>query len=604
MSDESALDRGLKQIFGTGKLGSSILKRIASRRGSVPQVHLREIADGPTPVVKPGAQGATPGERYQIIGEIARGGVGLVLKGRDVDLGRDVAMKVLLDEHADRAELIERFVEEAQVGGQLQHPGIVPVYEIGLQEDGRPFFAMKLVKGETLSALLLKRRSPRESRRKYLSIFEQVCHTMAYAHARGVIHRDLKPSNIMVGNFGEVMVVDWGFAKILASGGNADEERTLVDRSIIETERSGGGSESIAGSVLGTPGYMPPEQARGERDLLDERADVFALGSIFCEILTGKPAFADGDLIGMAWRGELEPAFSRLDESGADEALVGLVKECLSVDPRARPASAEHLATRVGAYLTSVEERAQAAKVEAAEARVREQGAKRARRLTVALAASVLLAAGGFYWQEQRGRELERIAEAEVDAALVAASAKLGAARAAAVGDLSLWPAALDAARRADAMAQGRGAGEGKTSAFLASTLAEQQQAERATASLAADSRAVRELAAARLMRGEEFKDVPAVFEREFNAIGIDVRAMSTDELVAAVRDSAIEDDLRGALDGWAALLGTDDVEIRSRIREAVRRLDPDPWRTKLRLIDDAGDDVALRVLRQSINIY
>src|SRR5262249_15113593 len=137
----------------------------------------------------------------------------------DPGMGRDLALKILLDRHRQRPDLIERFVEEAQICGQLQHPGIVPVYELGALADRRPFFTMKLVKGRTLAAHLAARSDPEWPR--FLSIFEAVCQTVAYAHARGVIHRDLKPSNIMVGAFGEVQVMDWGLAKVLSRDGDA-----------------------------------------------------------------------------------------------------------------------------------------------------------------------------------------------------------------------------------------------------------------------------------------------------------------------------------------------------------------------------------------------
>ena len=132
---------------------------------------------------------------------------------------------MLLESHQDNPEVVSRFIEEAQIGGQLQHPGIAPVYELGTfpEPDRRPYFAMKLVKGQTLAALLHERTNPPHDLPRFLAIFEQVCQTMAYAHARGVIHRDLKPSNVMVGSFGEVQVMDWGLAKVLPRGGIADE---------------------------------------------------------------------------------------------------------------------------------------------------------------------------------------------------------------------------------------------------------------------------------------------------------------------------------------------------------------------------------------------
>jgi serine/threonine protein kinase len=163
-------------------------------------------------VSKPSSNAMPEGDhfgRYQLIGEIARGGMGAILRGRDTDLGRDLAVKVLLERHAGRPEVIQRFIEEAPISGQLQHPGIAPVYELGQFADKRPFFTMKLVKGKTLSALLTDRRDPQQDQGKFLGIFEHVCQTLAYAHSRGVLHRDLKPANIMVGTFGEVQVMDW-----------------------------------------------------------------------------------------------------------------------------------------------------------------------------------------------------------------------------------------------------------------------------------------------------------------------------------------------------------------------------------------------------------
>ena len=295
--------------------GKSVLATIGS--GPTPHVQLRELPDESDPVIKPRSaemalhNGASLG-RYQLQGEIARGGMGAILKGRDVDLGRDLAIKVLLESHQGNPEVVSRFIEEAQIGGQLQHPGIAPVYELGTfpEPDRRPYFAMKLIKGQTLAALLQERPDPAHDLPRFLSIFEQVCQTVAYAHARGVIHRDLKPSNVMVGSFGEVQVMDWGLAKVLPRGGIADEGETQPPReTVIMTVRSGSagsGSDSQAGSVLGTPAYMAPEQARGEIEQIDERADVFGLGAILCEILTRLAAFC-----GIDARGDPRPGSTR-----------------------------------------------------------------------------------------------------------------------------------------------------------------------------------------------------------------------------------------------------------------------------------------------------
>jgi serine/threonine-protein kinase len=223
----------------------------------------------------------------QLVGEIARGGMGSILKGRDLSLGRDIAVKVLLESHQGRSALARRFIEEARIAGPLQHPGIVPVYELGVLPDGRPYFTMKLIQGRTLAALLAERKDVAQDLPRFLDVFGAVCQTLAYAHARGVIHRDLKPSNVMVGAFGEVQVMDWGLAKVIGAGGPAGEPEAEQPTNVILTARcqaaeSDASALTEAGIVLGTPAYMAPEQAQGEVELVDERADVFGLGAMLC----------------------------------------------------------------------------------------------------------------------------------------------------------------------------------------------------------------------------------------------------------------------------------------------------------------------------------
>ena len=412
------------QAVVIGNAGHSVLKSLGQTTG-MPRVALREsIVEGTDPIVRPKSSEMPQRDsdsRYQLQGEIARGGMGAILKGRDTDLGRDLAIKVLLDQHKNKPEVIQRFVEEAQIGGQLQHPGIAPIYELGQFADKRPFFAMKLVKGETLSKLLADRKDAAEDRGKFIGIFEQICQTMAYAHSRGVIHRDLKPANIMVGAFGEVQVMDWGLAKVLPAGGVADEKKAhdkLQGQRIIHTLRSKVGSDAPGtfgmygsqtqmGSVMGTPAYMPPEQALGEIDHLDERADVFGLGAILCEILTGKPPYVADDgtrVFRMASRGKLEDCFRRLETCGADEDLVSLTKNCLEMEPLDRPRHAGVLAERVTSYLESVETKlretelarvAETARAEAETRRVQQQqqSARKLKKL-VAGAAVVAMIAG------------------------------------------------------------------------------------------------------------------------------------------------------------------------------------------------------------------
>jgi serine/threonine-protein kinase len=360
--------------------------------------------------------------RVQLYGEIARGGMGAVLKGWDTGLGRDVAVKVLLEAHAGKAELVQRFVEEAQVAGQLQHPGVVPVYELGQFGDKRPYFAMKLVQGQTLAGLLALRRQPAEDQPRFVGIFEQVCQTVAYAHSKGVIHRDLKPANVMVGAFGEVQVMDWGLAKVLdaASRGLTPPEEAAGEEavSLIATARSGGPDDSgqtQVGTALGTPAYLAPEQARGEVQRVDERADVFGLGAFLCEILTGQPAYLGSSVAAMlqARNADLSEAFARLDGCGADAELVALARRCLAPEPAERPRNAGEVAGAVTAYQRSVAERLRQAEMERAQAQVKAAEERKRQRLSLALAGSVLvtvlLGAGGGLWlqQQQAQRRLE-----------------------------------------------------------------------------------------------------------------------------------------------------------------------------------------------------
>jgi serine/threonine protein kinase len=199
--------------------------------------------------------------RYERREEIGRGGMGAVYRAFDHELERDVALKVL---HASgRSDLAARLLREARIIGRLEHPGVVPIHDVGWTGDGRLFYVMKLVTGQRLDERV-GRGLPAD---ECLRIFDRVCDTVAFAHARGIIHRDLKPENIMVGAFGEALVLDWGIARTL----DADAE--------------------IAGTVMGTPGYMAPEQARGDTGSADERADVYGLGGVLAALFVhhGRP---------------------------------------------------------------------------------------------------------------------------------------------------------------------------------------------------------------------------------------------------------------------------------------------------------------------------
>jgi serine/threonine protein kinase len=225
--------------------------------------HLRRVAESPD----------FSGTRYELRSLLGRGGMGAVYLAGDRELGREVAVKVLDTVTPDAAA---RLRQEARILGRLEHPGIVPIHDVGTLPDGRVYYVMKRVRGQRIDAHVRAGRSIPD----LLGVFERICDTVAFAHARGVIHRDLKPENIMVGEFGEVLVLDWGVAKVLHG---SDPANAAAD---AEPGRSGPATGH--GTVLGTPGYMAPEQARGD-GAIDERADVFGLGAILQFMLTGLP---------------------------------------------------------------------------------------------------------------------------------------------------------------------------------------------------------------------------------------------------------------------------------------------------------------------------
>ncbi len=309
------------------------------------------------PVTGPGSQLGSTGSLptvsqafYKGDKEIARGGMGRIIAAEDQRLHRPVALKELID---PAPEQIGRFEREALITARLQHPGIVPVYEAGRWPSGEPFFAMKMVSGRPLDRVIAETRTLQD-RLALLPRIAAAADAMAYAHSQRVIHRDLKPGNILIGDFGETVVIDWGLAKDLDATDGPESGQRLprpAQKKTAMTTSSDSPTLTIAGAVMGTPAYMAPEQARGET--LDQRADVFALGAMLYHVLAGVPPYnarTATDVIASAALGKVVPLLER--EKGAPADLVAIVSRAMSLEPADRYPDAGELAEELRRFMT------------------------------------------------------------------------------------------------------------------------------------------------------------------------------------------------------------------------------------------------------------
>ncbi len=523
---------------------------------------------------------------FRVIRRLGMGGVGEVYEVVDPSLGRTVALKVLKARSALHDHLLESFLEEARLAGSLEHPGIVPLHEYGTLPDGRPYFTMRIISGRTLAEELRDSEKGEASRGRFLEILIAVAKTLAFAHARGVVHGDVKPHNVMVGSFGEVQLIDWGFARAM---------RQTADPDARDATDSASGTR-----VIGTPAYMAPEQARGEHARIDARTDVFGLGAILGEILTGEPpnlGSSRSETVRIATESSHEDITARLAACGADTELVELARACLSPEPDRRPSDASAVVASIAKYLAGVTDRIRRAELAAVRATAVAAHERRIRSLVMALAATLLalVTTVGYVWLRLQRERDQRRAAVDIEATREIEDARSAVARAKDSPsrlERAPWDRAHDAALRAVAFTKAN-----EVDADISSAAANIE-------SLVAREIDRNEIASRTLSRLEELhhrslddKDASRLeeeFARTFRDHGIDFATKSPDEIAASIRSDIIADSLVVGLDNWA------------RLRRAARRSDwttladlaiaceSDPWRLDVRRARRSGDSSAL----------
>ena len=370
---------------------------------------------GPASRPGPAPSGESRCGRYRLKRFHAKGGMGEIWVAEDPAVGRSVALKRMRNE--TRADQRRRFLIEAQVTGQLEHPGIVPVHELGVGEQGQPFYAMKFIRGQTLQKVIEEFHAAKGAPESWgveqlrlLQIFISLCQTVAYAHSRGVLHRDLKPENVVLGPFGETLLLDWGIAKVM---GRTDAPADAGEQPFVELQDSVDATETQAGTIMGTPAYMAPEVAAGRNDELDARADVYLLGATLYEILTGRPPRSGRNVMEMVLKAQSEPAPApRKAKPLIPKALNAICVKAMAFRKEDRYATALELAEDVQRYAAGEPVSAYPEGV----LRRTWRWVKR-RRKALGWAAAAALAAGLLVAAFVRLREAERLqAEAQQDA--------------------------------------------------------------------------------------------------------------------------------------------------------------------------------------------
>ncbi len=541
-----------------------------------------------------GVPNVAPRDQFELLEQIGKGGMGIVYRARDRVLDRIVAVKVV---RPDRdAEGAQRFVVESKVTGRLSHPGVPPVYALGTFADARPFLAMKLVQGRTLKEELRGRADGDLPR--LIGAFEQVCQTVGFAHAQGIVHRDLKPDNVMIGKFGEVLVMDWGLAKDMGRDGMSAGAGETVP---VGTPPAGG-SETRSGGAQGTPAFMAPEQARC--DPIDARADVFALGGILAVLLANTPPFvgtSTADTVRMAARADLGTCLAAIDACGADGELAAVAKRCLGVRPEDRYANGEEVAAAVSVYRARVEERLRSVERARAAAEARSTEQRKRQQVQLALIGAILVIVAGlasFAWWQDHQSSKQKLADSERRSADADARAKKEQAEQGVRTGLALATELRKKFKFKDA----------------AGALAQALELARGSAPelLAEVERAQSDLAFAAQLDGIRYRkwvwlaepggkghfntaSAPAEYSKAFAARRLPLTSLDPKDAADRITASAIKSDLVTAVDDWS--LYEPNRAARDRLLEIARRAEQGEWTDRLRTPAVRDDKAALAEL-------
>jgi tetratricopeptide (TPR) repeat protein/serine/threonine protein kinase len=562
----------------------------------------------------------TNGPRYRVLRLHARGGLGQVSVAHDEQLHREVALKQVRPERGDDPQMRRRFLAEAEITGQLQHPGVVPVYALEEGADGRPYYAMRFIEARTLAEAIAQYHADPTPLvfRGLLQRFVAVCQTLAYAHSKGVIHRDLKPANVMLGDYGETLVVDWGLAKRLGgsapagvrsqgaeTGAPAGRAGEPAPQNVVYGP-GGAGGLTEEGQVLGTPAYMAPEVAAGQAIDVGPAADVYALGAILFELLTGQaPYRGQGaeEVMGQVRQGP-PPSPSRL-RSGVPRALEAVCLKAMARPIADRYAGAADLAGEVDRWLADEPVAAHCEPVLVRLGRWR----RRHKALVNALAAAVMVAglfAGLMWWQKT-----QRVAQVERDAAAALAEAMALGKRAVGLTEQpAQWESTLAAALNAVKLAESLLAKEANA---VEGDLWDKVQAGRA--GLEADDRDRRLVALFEMIRLEQtevdikhndFKLAEAYprIRAALAGYGLAIGQTSPEQAVARLlqRHEAIRSHLVAVLDFCLHYAPSANTGDRRWLREVLLAADTDPWRRQVRLALSRGAGRGLQRLIRGLD--